>query len=359
MRDFVTETLERRPAVGASHLVTLISRALQAQAYGRIAGYPEAFQTASDWSRLFATILEDPDMSGHFLTDVYTRDPQSLVINRYVHPKGFITLARELGRISTIRVLDVGCSLNGGANYLASDIAVDWPGDPEEYRIGLPAPQLVYPGSRSLFISEKLSRAYRHVVNAPFPLEYALGIDKTAPKDAWEWAFANSFNPGELLDKKRVHLFNRIVRDEYENVGFLRADFATLNEEEFAEQYPGDWPVVNLSTMLYQSDEATRATMLEKAKRIATEFVVVSDFMRVNQGNLEFLDDWNEGTFPYIMAVWDKREEYPLWHEIFLNTDGRAAISTFGKGRIITATDRPESLWTPFGEFRVRSQGEM
>lgn len=381
MQEFVVDTLEHRPNIGASHAITLIQRALQAQAYGKIEGYPHDHTTPEAWLGLFDTVLNDPDMGGQVLTDVYTRDPQSLVIERYMLPKITIALARKMGRTGLTRLLDVGSSLNGGAAYLTSNVPVgpnktlrDMGIGLGQQDLGLYAPDVIMPGPIRLNEDGRpqgdriLTQAVFSLLNEKFAMEYCLGMDKFSPKNSWDWAFANSFNPDELLRTPRVALFNWLVREEHENVGFIRMDFTKLDGEdremeydpskdEFAKAHPEGWPVVNMSTMLYMATPSQRHLMLARAKHIASEIVIVSDFMKLSEdrSELEFLDDWNAGTYPYVTAIWDKRGNPPRWNPVIHSTDARITEMTIGDGRIMSSEGEPKTLWTPLGEFIVRN----
>jgi hypothetical protein len=356
--DFAVETLEHRPDIGSSHLLTLISKAFQARAYKAFRDpsegfiYPEEYTTEAAWHQGFSRVLINPDLYGDFFSDVRTREPQSNVMDRYKIPKAFAVLTRRLGRLSTFSFLDMGSSLNVGPNYLASGIGVDPPNVNDN---GLQTPEVIRPGSLSLKPNLRLTAAFNRAINADLPLDFALGIDKSYPADAWDWAYACSYNPSELLNEKRIDLFNRLVTTEYPNVGFYRADLVDLELDELARAYPGkEWGLVNLSAILYQLDPQKRHIVLEKAKALAKEFVMVSDFMQIDQNDpreLAILDDWNKNQYSWVTTVWDVTERSPRWHQVILSTDGRADQLTIGQGRIRSAAGRTSSLWTPLQDF--------
>lgn len=374
MQDLVVDTLTHRPNIGPSHAITLIQRAIQARAYGTVEGYPEQTTTPESWLELFNTVMDDPDMAGQVVSDIYSRDPQSLVIDRYKLPRLTTFLAKRMGRTSIKSMLDVGSSLNGGGAYIVSDTKVDPPTRRgfSQTRTGLYTPDVIVPGTELLRPDELLTDAIHLALNDPdSALERVLGVDRTSPEDGWDWAFANSFNPDELMNVELVEFFNDMVRRKRDNVGFLRLDFSKLNgndqdvgydpeKDEFAKANPEGWDVVNMSTMLYMATPKQRKFMLDRAKYLAKELIIASDFMRVSADGqeLEFLDDWNEGTFPYVTAVWDKRGDSPGWQTVIMSTDGRVREITLGPGRITNSNGEPKTLWTPIGEFIVRNLEE-
>jgi hypothetical protein len=367
MYEFIVEVLENRQDIRTSHLLTLVQRALQARTYKNpdfrdsSKGYvfPEEFLTEDSWHQLFDRVLGDADMYGAFYSDVLSRDPQSNLLERYGNVKAVAVMLRKLGRLSTFTMLDVGSSLNGGLNLLASGEHLDYPGIS---KVGVSTPEVYRRrrafGAQTLYHSRMLTRAYHKVANDDdVTLEYGVGIDRTDPKDAWNWAYANSFNPSEMRNTQRVAFFDRIIapRIPFTNVGFHRANFETLDIAAFSKKHPGKkWGIVNVSAVLYMSSPEVQAEILTKAAELAEEAVVVSDFGEVpwhRRRQFTTLDDWNSRELPWITAVWDVQESRPKWQPIIHSTDGRVSKIVFGEGRIRGVDGKTSSLWKPIQDY--------
>jgi hypothetical protein len=349
LRAFFEELLSLRD-MGSSNLATKTLRAAQRQLYGYFpkeeGEYPRAFYTAGQWRKGFEWILaEEGSMRDEtFFTDIWTRPLQSNVSERYQGLKAFTVLARKLGRLSTFSVMDIGCSQNAGLNHLASGF-------------GFPPPNFLRPARGSRTPSLSLTAAFHEALNTPLPMDYGLGIDMYSPDDSREWAWACSHYPSELLDEARVERFESLINAQYRNVGFFQANFANFEprREEFQHSHGHrDFDIVHFSTALYQADEADRQTMLAEAGRYAREFIVVQDFLEVDQGEpakLRFRDNWKEAEYPYRTVVRDMHSDSDRWHEIFLWEDGRVRQLTMGTGRIAIkgawGRHGDASLWIP------------
>lgn len=323
VRDFFVELLNIKPNLGASHLATKTLRAAQRQLYGSQPDYPQAYLTPQKWTEGLDWIFDDPDRAGMFTVDIWARPLQSNVSDRYKSVKALGVLARQLGRMETFDVMDIGCSQNAGLNHLASGI-------------GFGLPLLVRPGSREHEPSLEHTAVFHDVLNTPLELAPSLGVDVYDPRESREWAWSCSHYPSELLDEQRVELFNALINAGYDNVGFFKGNFAEFDTAAFHAKHHGrTFGIVNFSTVLYQADELERAAMLEQAETFATEFIVVQDFLKIDPHDprkLLFRDNWQDEQFPYRTVVRDMREGSKHWHELFNWRDGRCQELAIGLG---------------------------
>jgi hypothetical protein len=341
--EFFTEILGIKPDVGSSYLATKTLRAAQRQLYGAFPDYPRAYMTSGKWAKGLDWILEDHDRAAQFTVDIWARPLQSNVSDRYKSIKALGVLARQFGRLETFDIMDIGCSQNAGLNHLASGVG-----------FGLPA--LIRPGSRSHTPSLKHTAAFHKVLNTTLELAPSLGIDIYDPLESREWAWSCSHYPSELLDERRVALFNALINADYDNVDFFKGDFAEFNTAAFENKHPGrQFGIVNFSTVLYQASELERTTMIRQAEAYARDFIVVQDFLRIDPENprrLIFRDNWQDDLFPYRMVVRDMQDNSQHWHELFRWKDGRCQELAIGLGRIAVHHGRSSSLWRALDRMR-------
>ncbi|HSX33373.1 MAG TPA: class I SAM-dependent methyltransferase [Candidatus Saccharimonadales bacterium] len=329
--EFVRLWLSVHHHVSSSHAITQLQRGKQRQFLEAFPQeYPREFVDPKMWRKADESIFSDTEDAfsryGQFVIDVWSRPLQSNKSERYKSLKAFAVLARELGRLSSFTVLDIGCSQNAGLNHMASGI-------------GFESPTVIHPGSHDRQPNLDYTAAFSRVLQTELPLDLGVGIDLTGPEDSHPWAMACSHYPSELLNEERVGLFRALVMADYPNVGFVRGDATDFDHSALERAYPGrdQFDIVFLSTMLYQLDDEERAAATAFAESKARQFVVAQDFAIPDPDNPEALvirDNWHGQRDTYNLLYKDMHASHRRWQTGFTWEDGRCRVMTPGLGRI-------------------------
>jgi hypothetical protein len=350
IRDFIKLTLKTRPQFDGSYLINKIRSALQDHLYfpekrpgskddpprarillstddeRHVLIYPEDYTEPEVWLRAFEAVLDDPDVYGEFLIDVWAHPLTSNISERYKALLMFVAEAHDAGRLDTFDFMDVGPSQHAGANHLMSDI---------------PFEPIVVVTDNGKIDEEEAQRANTHIGTKIRPKK-VMGIDVNNPRETRSWTRSCSHYPAELHDTQRVAIYDTLIMSHYDNVLFYRADFATFDQETFKSRMEHlghgeqSYDIVNFSTVLYQASPEDRTRMIANAKNIAKEFLVVHDFVAVDPNDpnaLLFREDWQGDPFPYRTLIMDMRAEKPVWREVYHWRNGRCREMARGMGR--------------------------
>lgn len=334
---------ENLVSVGPSHLITRILRYTTYALLDHYRGFPENFDTIDEWLRGYAYIYRDPEVGGFFESNVENRNLVSNVSDRAKGLKLALLLGRFAGRLALnaadpCTIVDVGCSGLLGDMHLI--------GSPHDYLFGRPdfvlspdAATLSESGLR-YSLAPAYMKAVHGLLNEVISFGQVVGIDLITPDDNRAMIRACSFDPDEFEDNDRVKLFNDLadVRNRPSNLHFAKPDdFATFRRQLFEEQFPEYRPqVVNISSMLYEETSENRGAILRNAANLATEYVIVQDYLAVDKktGKINIRDNWQNNPWSYRTAIIDVREDEQRAHEILVWKSSRVMAMAPGLGRI-------------------------
>ena len=335
LHDFITELLDAQD-MGSTTLATKILRATQRQilfgGWDDTEGeYPRSFHTPDQWHKAFDWVLaeEGSERDEQFFSDVWSRTLQSNVPERYMAVKAFIVLARKMGRLGTVRMLDIGTSQMAGINLMASGLA-------------FPATNYMQGAPIADTLDLQRTATMHHIINAELGDFSAVGADKYSLKDGWEWAWACSHYPHELEDEARVERVRSLMGELYPNVRFFQANFTDLEprRDELRQQHGTEkFTITHWSNVLEQLNQNDRDDMIAEAAPLTEEFMVVNGFLKLDPRNhrrLLPLDDWfaQNVPYPYKTFVRDMKAGDERWRPVFEWSNARMHRVTMGYGRI-------------------------
>lgn len=330
-RDFIKDLFAHRKDIAPSYAANLLLRGFQKQLL-RDADrfdYPTSFDKTEPWRAAIREVLEDPVRSEELVLDMFIRDVQSNIAERY---KSFKLIMQAMkSRIGERpKVMDIGCSQNQGLKKLA---------------LGRPfgEVEVVNDGEGESIIDPNLTKKVNAELAKPFRIGTGLGIDIMPMNDprVREWAKSCSFYPSELLDQELIDEYDLINQhDRVDNIGFDTYDFTSEALYRLShDQFRGNFDVITLSTVMYQMDEDERTRMADIVRRFLAPggIVIYQDFGEVDKGDptkLNYYKHWFLHKFSYTTAVLDTADPRDELQEIFRWENGRCQRMAMGLGSL-------------------------
>lgn len=294
-----------RKALTARYAGNLIQKAIQHEfIYTPHLNYPLEIKTQEDWKREIQRLLDDPARYDSFDANIWWREIQSNVSDRY---KG-VKLAYQYYRDQLpdeVSMLDVGCSLNLGYKKILSH---------ETFR------------KASIFSDISAEGIINNAIRRRITAKNAVGVDAwdVREQSSRRWIRSCSFYPSELLSVRKVLNFDRTALRSVDNLYYFHHDFS---DQETPEEWDGKkYDVITFITVLYECSEEQRKQMLENATELLSEngIIVIQDLVDVvkdpqtGEFNFKYYDDFtvpglyktiawapHRGEKPQILIEWE------------------------------------------------------
>ncbi len=271
-RDGLLEVFDQRPQEPVEYTFSRMLRAFQkaliSEEAQEVFEYPEAFDEPNwqNWCVAFDWVLNHPHHSDQFAYDMWTRELQSNITERYKNIKLLQLLMPGILPPQS-SILDVGCSQNQGLKKLALDRPfAHTPVMREIARLG---DSDIY-GKTEYEIDDRGTKLVNKLLASTIHLGPSVGVDIEPIYDPWvkEWTEACTFLPTERLNEKLRTEYNLIDKKDVPGVGFVEADFLKLNNapdkiEQIRRLGRQGFNAIFLSTIVYQQTEADRKIMLD------------------------------------------------------------------------------------------------
>ncbi|HSW79636.1 MAG TPA: hypothetical protein VLG47_02565 [Candidatus Saccharimonadales bacterium] len=346
----VDETFKLCPELGPSEVQTRLRRyfayaMMDTQLGAFPSGFPEEFTTESKIREGIEFITSDRIRRSVFELNVMFMNLQSNLSDRYKGLKLALLLGKFAGRLcvdpgGACNILDVGTSTLLGPKHLL--------GGPQRFALGLPDFVLprhlrsaAYPEGKP-GVAGAFMNAVHRLLQQELDIDKFVGMDEFHPRESANRVRACSFELDELDDPDRVGLFDALRDFSSPRLGFYRGDFADFEMEDFKDKNPGFEPdVIFFSSSLYETrgDEA-RQKMIEKALKIAKLYVVVQDYLVVENGKVIIRSNWRDNRLPYRTAIVDAQGA----HEIARWSDSRVMRMAPANGKIAAASGGAVSM---------------
>jgi|GEM_PF-3442854 len=360
--DTTVAVLTARPDMGASHLKTLEQRAMQKQIIALMGeDYPAALgDTEADvhkWLDAIASVRADPERFDEWIYDIHNQELQTNVPYRGDCLEAFLSMANDLGRLTTGNIVEFGCSQNLILKRHARKLAMGADAPMEHYGpndTDVPLPHIIRDGGLHL----QATAANHQLIRQPVPFGYGVGIDSKSPAAGRDWSY-NSVYPSEFANKARMTDVHDLIYSDYSNnVGFYQADVTDFDLASFHESFPqmrNATDVVFICTSAYLLPPEKRQGVfdlgIEMVKGETPEtngFLILYDnCMRVamDPTQVNFFSDWQSVPYCYHFYVMDTRAPEPIWEEFYMSPDTRANTVRVGNGAILDKNGTPHKVW--------------
>lgn len=280
-RDHISDFLDMRPELDAAHALKLHERVTQADLLQHDPdNYPHQYDNVQSWLDGFAAEQADMIRDGMVTANLYGRELQSNVAERY---KTIKLLAAMLGD----RFDEPPSHLDIGSSVMHGDLKLAYNGMKEPVRFPFGPIDIVTPEDTNRY---RQDHCLTHLANTALKQQVTfgpmMGVDITDIDDprTRRWAKSCSFYPDELLDKARVTEYDVLdtLDPGHERVQFYQGDFADphFDFKKFHKTSPAkEFDIITFSTVFYQVKRHERTRMLVNAARLLSQrgVIVIQD----------------------------------------------------------------------------------
>lgn len=330
-REHMEDFLRARPEIDAAYAVKLHERATQADLMQHDAArYPEAYDDVTTWVDAFAAQQEDLLRDGVISLNLYTRDLQSNIAERYKTIKLLASVLRD-------RFDEPPSHLDIGSSVLHGDLKLAFGNGSEQAELAFGPIEIVESGEGN---EPRTEANLTHLANTALQscVEFGsmMGIDITDITDpsTTRWAKSCSFYPDELLDKRRVDEYDKLdlLDPDRERIPFYQSDFSDPNFDfrKFYKESPvREYDLITFSTVFYQVSARERTRMLINAAQLLSPkgAIIIQD-----AADGDFSKRYN-----YKTSLIDNLQRSPRERVVLEWETPRCRKATIGMGRLSIA----------------------
>lgn len=280
-RDHISDFLDMRPELDAAHAIKLHERVTQADLLQHDPDhYPEQYDSIQPWLDGLAAEQADMIRDGMVTANLYGRELQSNVAERY-------KTIKLLAAVFADRFDEPPSHLDIGSSVMHGDLKLAYNCMKEPVRFPFGPIDIVRLEDMDRSRSDLcLTRLANTALKQQVTFGPMMGVDITDIDDprTRRWAKSCSFYPDELLDKDRVTEYDNLdtLDTAHERVQFYQGDFADphFDFKSFHKASPvEEYDIVTFSTVFYQVERHERTRMLVNAARLLSPrgIIVIQD----------------------------------------------------------------------------------